>query len=222
MVFEEKNVIIRLRDALLCSDFNLHFWHRRGWQGVSNMDSQWGKTISGEAFLFNKGNLTSSSLCSMLTHTSRGLHYHLTGQMWPVHRGAFWQFPFRWKVINHRKGNLQNAPLCSIVGLRKKLVQARLEPTTSYPTSTAGIRSVWWCNEHAYEKPVRAFPFSQTLISPENSEWFRSITRKWRFMKMRMLLQKNISTHCECSVEKGEKPNQTYANQPKSLKGISK
>jgi len=41
-------------------------------------------------------------------------------------------------------------------------------------------------------------------------------------MKMRMLLQKNISTHCEYSVEKGEKPNQTYANQPKSLKGISK
>jgi len=39
---------------------------------------------------------------------------------------------------------------------------------------------------------------------------------------MRILLQKNISTHCECSVEKGEKPNQTYANQPKSLKGISK
>jgi len=159
------------------------------------MDSQWGKTISGEAFLFNKGNLTSSSLCSMLTHTSRGLHYHLTGQ---------------------------NVPLCSIVGLRKKLVQARLEPTTSYPTSTAGIRLVWLCNKHAFEKPVRAFPFSQTLISPENSEWFRSIMRKWRFMKMRMLLQKNISTHCECSVEKGEKPNQTYANQPKSLKGISK
>lgn len=175
------------------------------------------KLISGEAFLLNKGNLTSSSLCSMLT-----LCYHLTGQMWPVHRGAFCQFPFRWKVINHRKGNLQNVPLCSIVGLRKKLVQARLEPTTSYPTSTAGIRLVWLCNKHAYEKPVRAIPFSQTLISPENSEWFRSITRKWRFMKMRMLLQKNISTHCECSVEKGEKPNQTYANQPKSFKGISK
>lgn len=148
MVFEEKNVIIRLRDALLCSDFNLHFWHRRGWQGVSNMDSQLGKIISGEGLLFNRGDLSRNSLWPIMTNTSRGLNYHLTGQMWPKR----WVLPVSFLVdllINNRKGNLQNAPLCSIVGLRKKLFQAKLESTTSYPTSTADIRSVGLCNEHA-------------------------------------------------------------------------